>query len=133
LSFLLHWRIHVAKRHKESHHDTALPARFGVVVRGYRRRLGLSQEELAWRADMHRTYLADIERGRRNISLLRIARLIAALEVSLGRFFATLERKLPSAPVSRSRPAGGGPEGKTPGPKVKKVRAASTLRPRLVP
>ncbi|HVS52139.1 MAG TPA: helix-turn-helix transcriptional regulator [Opitutaceae bacterium] len=71
--------------------DVALKARFGSLVRSFRGRLAISQEELAWRADMHRTYLADIERGRRNLSLSRIARLVKALGVSLTEFFFAFE------------------------------------------
>ena len=71
--------------------DRDLQNRFGAVVRIYRKRLGLSQEELAWRADMHRTYLADVERGGRNISLSSIVRLVKALGISLAEFFCTLQ------------------------------------------
>lgn len=54
---------------------------FGDVVRSRRKRLGLSQEELAFEAEMDRTYISGIERGKRNISLLNIYRLAAALKV----------------------------------------------------
>ena len=40
---------------------------------------------------MHRTYLADVERGVRNLSLSSITRLVDAIGVSLSAFFATLE------------------------------------------
>ena len=71
--------------------DVALKTRFGANVKNHRRRLGMSQEQLAWRANMHRTYLADIERGSRNISLFSIVRLVNALGTSLADFFFTLE------------------------------------------
>lgn len=57
-------------------------ARFGASVRKLRFRLGISQETLAERADLHRTYIADIERGARNVTLRSIDRLAKALEVS---------------------------------------------------
>lgn len=60
-----------------------LQARLGAAVRDYRTKLGITQEELAWRADMHRTYLADIERGSRNITLRRMANLARALRVGV--------------------------------------------------
>ena len=41
---------------------------------------------------MHRTYLADVERGVRNLSLSSIARLVGAIGVSLSEFFGVLER-----------------------------------------
>jgi CheY-like chemotaxis protein len=50
--------------------------------------LGITQEELAWRADMHRTYLADIERGARNVTLRTVANLAKALHISVGNLFA---------------------------------------------
>jgi transcriptional regulator with XRE-family HTH domain len=54
---------------------------FGRKVRALRERLGISQEELAYRAGLHRTYVGDVERGERNISLLNIVQIAAALEV----------------------------------------------------
>lgn len=54
----------------------------GIAVKAARLRLGVTQEELAWRADMHRTYVADIERGARNVTLRSITNLARALQVS---------------------------------------------------
>lgn len=58
--------------------------RFGEAVRMHRQRLGVSQEKLAELADLHRTYVADIERGNRNVGLVNIIRLAEALEVEPG-------------------------------------------------
>jgi transcriptional regulator with XRE-family HTH domain len=58
--------------------------RLGVAVRKRRSELGISQEELAARADLHRTNLADIERGTRNVSLLNIGKIAKALELRIG-------------------------------------------------
>ena len=55
--------------------------RFGQAVKGCREALGLTQEEFAERAGIHRTYLSDVERGSRNISLLNIERLASALSL----------------------------------------------------
>jgi CheY-like chemotaxis protein len=60
---------------------------FGVSVRTWRRRLGISQEELGGRAGLHRTYVCDIERGARNVSLESIEKLARALEISVARLF----------------------------------------------
>jgi CheY-like chemotaxis protein len=60
---------------------------FGVSVRTWRRRLGISQEELGGRAGLHRTYICDIERGARNVSLESIEKLASALEVSVAKLF----------------------------------------------
>lgn len=57
-------------------------ARFGRRVRAERETQGLSQEELAVRADLHRTYIGGVERGERNISLLNLLRIARALGVS---------------------------------------------------
>ena len=57
-------------------------ARFGASVRSLRFRLGISQEELAERADLHRTYIAGIERGARNVTLKSMDKLAKALGVS---------------------------------------------------
>jgi len=64
--------------------DSELQAKLGLVVRARRQQLGITQEELAWRADMHRTYIADIERGARNVTLRSVASLAGALEVTVG-------------------------------------------------
>jgi len=55
----------------------------GSAIRAERLRLGVTQEELAWRASLHRTYLANIERGGRNLTLRVISNLARALEVSV--------------------------------------------------
>ena len=56
--------------------------RFGSRVRAERERLGVSQEELADRAGMHRTYLGGVERGERNVGLLNVLRIASALGVA---------------------------------------------------
>jgi len=61
---------------------SAITARFGASVRNLRFRLGLSQEELAERASLHRTYIAGIEAGTRNVTLKTIEKLAQALKVS---------------------------------------------------
>ena len=60
---------------------------FGTSVRTWRNLLGISQEELAERADLHRTYVSDVERGARNLSLESIQRLARALEISVSSLF----------------------------------------------
>src|SRR4051812_15857483 len=62
--------------------------RFGTSVRSRRKRLGFSQEELAGRAGLHRTYVADIERGARNLSLANIEKLAKALDTTISTLFA---------------------------------------------
>jgi CheY-like chemotaxis protein/DNA-binding XRE family transcriptional regulator len=59
-----------------------ITSRFGAAVRSLRHRLCISQETLAERADLHRTYIVDVEGGARNVSLKTMERLARALEVS---------------------------------------------------
>ena len=61
--------------------------RFGFAVKARREKLGLTQEDLADKARIHRTYLSDVERGTRNLSLVNIERLATALEWSLAELF----------------------------------------------
>lgn len=75
---------------------------FGSAVRFWRTQRGITQEALAERANVHRTYVCDLEGGARNVSLEIIERLACALEISTGELF--------------SQPAGqpnGGKEAKT--------------------
>jgi transcriptional regulator with XRE-family HTH domain len=60
---------------------------FGDRVRDLRLAKGLSQEELAFRAGMHRTYLGGIERGERNPALKNISAIAQALGVTLSELF----------------------------------------------
>lgn len=62
--------------------------KFGDRVRELRRARGFSQEELADRARIHRTYMGGVERGERNPCLKNIAALADALGVSLEELFA---------------------------------------------
>lgn len=61
--------------------------KFGNKVRERRLELGLSQEELASRAGVHRTYIGMIERAEKNITLENIEKIAKALEISIADFF----------------------------------------------
>lgn len=64
--------------------------KFGEQVRLLRKMKGLSQEELAERCTLHRTYIGGIERGERNVSLLNILKLAEALAVHPSELLAGL-------------------------------------------
>jgi CheY-like chemotaxis protein len=69
--------------------------------------MGITQEELAWRANLHRTYITDIERGARNVTLNSIENLAKALQVTAGNLLshaATPAGKLirPAAKIART-------------------------------
>jgi transcriptional regulator with XRE-family HTH domain len=61
-----------------------LLSRLGDNIRARRKLIGLSQEELAARTGLHRTYICDVERGARNISIYTLARVASALNVTTG-------------------------------------------------
>ena len=60
---------------------------FGTKVRKYRLKKKLSQEKLAELADLHRTYIGQVECGKRNVALKNIAKLAKALNVSVKELF----------------------------------------------
>ncbi len=75
--------------------DSALLTALSHTVRERRELLRLSQEEVAHRARLHRTYISDIERGARNLSLKSLADLARALELSTSELIITAEERLP--------------------------------------
>jgi transcriptional regulator with XRE-family HTH domain len=70
--------------------DPKIP--FGKAVRFFRNAAGLSQERLASSARVHRTYIGDVERGTKNISLESMVRIAHALDVPLSRLIAEMEK-----------------------------------------
>jgi len=70
--------------------DILIP--FGQIVRTRRLSLDMTQEVLAEKAELHRTYIADIERGTRNVSLRNIEKLALALDCSISTLFAEIEK-----------------------------------------
>lgn len=65
--------------------------RYGQAVRTIRLEQGISQEELADRCGLHRTYISDIELGKRNLSLENIERIAISLNKTLSEFFKEVE------------------------------------------
>ena len=59
----------------------------GKRIKNLRSNLGLSQEKLALKAGIDRTYLAGIESGKRNVTVVSLEKITKALEVSLKEFF----------------------------------------------
>ena len=60
---------------------------FGNSVRKIRKEKNLSQEELAHKANLHRTYIGMIERAEKNITLLNIKKIADALEININELF----------------------------------------------
>lgn len=67
--------------------------RVGQRIRELRKELEISQETLAYKAEVDRTYVTDVENGRRNVSVEILERLIKALNVSISEFFNSKEFK----------------------------------------
>jgi transcriptional regulator with XRE-family HTH domain len=61
--------------------------KFGKKVKSERNKQNISQEELASRADLHRTYIGMIERAERNITLLNIEKIANALGIRINELF----------------------------------------------
>ncbi len=59
----------------------------GNRIKELRGKLGISQEELGFRSGVHRTYIASLEVGKRNISISTLEKIVNALEVSFSKFF----------------------------------------------
>jgi transcriptional regulator with XRE-family HTH domain len=57
---------------------------FGDRVREIRKERGLSQEQLSFMADLHRTYIGMIERGEKNITLINIEKIARAFNMSIN-------------------------------------------------
>ena len=73
--------------HNLATNNTGHQMRFGSSIKNARISLGLSQEKLAQRSNLHRTYISDVERGARNLSLYSIVRLASALQISVSSLF----------------------------------------------
>ena len=94
----------VAKSRSDSKSTASLQSKVGATIKQFRSRLGITQEELAWRSQMHRTYIADIERGGRNVTLRSIAQLAVALKVSVGSLLMQAETDLQTVISNDSEP-----------------------------
>ena len=67
---------------------------FDVIVKRvqtYRRKKGLSQEQLADLAELHPTYIGQIESGEKNMSITSLAKILDALDISFSEFFTGLD------------------------------------------
>jgi transcriptional regulator with XRE-family HTH domain len=59
----------------------------GFRIKELRNKLGISQEELAARADLDRTYITSVENGRRNISIGTLEKIVNQLNCTMHEFF----------------------------------------------
>jgi transcriptional regulator with XRE-family HTH domain len=66
----------------------------GSVLRAFREAMGISQEKLAEKASLHRTYIGSVERGERNPSFNSLNRILKSLNISWSDFGANLDAEL---------------------------------------
>ena len=69
------------RKEKVSGRDPVLMA-FGLAIQKRRHEMGISQEEAAARAGVHRTYFADVERGSRNVGIKNVVAIARGLDVT---------------------------------------------------
>lgn len=62
-------------------------ARIGVVIKEKRQALQLTQEKLAFKAEVDKTYLNEVENGKRNVSVINLEKIVIALDSNLKEFF----------------------------------------------
>ena len=67
--------------------DSEILIKFGERVRDLRKQKDISQEDLAHKADLHRTYIGMIERAEKNITLINIEKIANALEINIKELF----------------------------------------------
>ena len=80
----------------------ATPSMIARILRDYRLRMNLTQEQLSQRAAVDRTYVGKIERGMVNPTLLRISPLLRAMGVTWREFGEILDRELDAANESHA-------------------------------
>ena len=78
-------------------------AQLGLAVRAAREAAGVTQQEAALRADMDRAYLSEVENGKRSISVDRLLRLCASLNVRASAIIAQLEENVARKLVDGSK------------------------------
>ncbi len=76
-----------------SEHDQLVFA-VALILREQREGLDVSQSDLARRSGMHRSYIGDLERGTRNISVSNLSRLAFALDLSVSQVLRLAEKRL---------------------------------------
>jgi transcriptional regulator with XRE-family HTH domain len=74
-----------------------LAKRFGELVRRLRKEQGFSQEEFAFRVGLHRTYMGDIERGEKNVTLVTADKLAKGLGFTLAGLLLEMEQSSDSS------------------------------------
>lgn len=66
---------------------TEITLMIGQRIRSRRQKLQMTQEELAEKADLHHTYIGQVERGEKNLTVAALAKILQALDLSFSEFF----------------------------------------------
>lgn len=66
----------------------------GKQVKIERKKINLSQEEFAYKVGLHRTFIGDIENGKRNISISTLQKITEAINMNISEFFSLVETNL---------------------------------------
>jgi transcriptional regulator with XRE-family HTH domain len=61
--------------------------KIGLRIKEYRTNLKLTQEALAFKAEIDKTYVNEVENGKRNVSVINLEKIIIALDVTIRDFF----------------------------------------------
>lgn len=69
--------------------DKDIRIKTGLRIKELRDSIGMSQESFAWSIGMARSYLAEVETGKRNVSLVNLEKIAIGLNVSLAEFFSS--------------------------------------------
>ncbi len=69
--------------------DKDIRIKTGLRIKELRDGAGMSQEAFAWSIGMARSYLAEVETGKRNVSLVNLEKIASGLNVSLAEFFSS--------------------------------------------
>lgn len=65
-----------------------IKVKIGLRIKGLREKVDMTQKDLAYTADLDRSYIASIENGQRNVSVINIEKIATALGVTVKEFFA---------------------------------------------
>lgn len=66
-------------------------ATIGLQIKKFRQEIKLTQEKLAFKAEVDKTYVNEVENGKRNISIVNLEKIIRALNISVEKFFTGIE------------------------------------------
>ncbi|MCH1626117.1 helix-turn-helix domain-containing protein [Fredinandcohnia quinoae] len=74
--------------------DKNVKTQFGLTVRKLRLSKNISQEKFAEIVGLHRTYISEVERGTRNVTLINVVKIAKGLEVKTSELFCEMEKEI---------------------------------------